>query len=116
MSFLPKCYTAVNCLLFYKETGDSTLYHFFLYCDVAIFFMLCESGFLTKYSSISYIKRRKQVNCRAWGQESVRISVIARVRNNGSLFQSFLYVFRWGDWFLSALAGCPQGESPLYIG
>ena len=59
MSFLPKCYTAVNCLLFYKETGDSTLYHFFLYCDVAIFFMLCESGFLTKYSSISYIKRKK---------------------------------------------------------
>ena len=108
MSFLPKCYTAVICLLFHKEAVDSTLYHVFLYCDVAIFFMLCESGFLTKYSSVSYIKRKKQVNCLAWGQESVRISVIARVRNSGSLFQSFLYVFRREDWFLSALAGCPR--------
>ena len=36
------------------------------------------------------------MKCRAWGQESVRISVIARVRNSGGLFQSFLYAFRRG--------------------
>ena len=36
------------------------------------------------------------MKCRAWGQESVRISVIARVRNSRSLFQSFLYAFRRG--------------------
>ena len=116
MSFLPKCYTAVNCLLFYKETGDSTLYHFFLYCDVAIFFMLCESGFLTKYSSISYIKRKKkQVNCRAWGQEIVHISVIARVRNSGSLFQSFLYCVSPGGLVLVRIGGVSvRRESTVY--
>ena len=59
--------------------------------------MLPESGVLTKYSSVRYSERRKQVKCRAWGQESVIISVIARVRNSGSLFRSFLYVFCRGD-------------------
>ena len=45
---------------------------------------------------MSAIAREKKIKCRAWGQESVLISVIARVRNTGSLFQSFLYVFRRG--------------------
>ena len=27
---------------------------FFLYCNVALFFLLCESQFLTKYSSVRY--------------------------------------------------------------
>ena len=31
------------------------------------------------------------MECLPWGQESVRIYAIARVRNRGSLFQSFLY-------------------------
>ena len=44
-------------------------------------------------------REKKQVKCRAWGQESVRISVIARVRNSGSLFRSFLYAFRRGAAF-----------------
>ena len=73
--------------------------------------MLCELGFLAKYSSVCYSERKKQVKCRAWGQESGRISVTARVRNSGSLFQSFLYAFRpgggGGGWLLYALAGCP---------
>ena len=36
------------------------------------------------------------MKCRAWGQESVCISVIARVHNSESLFQSFLYALRRG--------------------
>ena len=63
------------------------------------------------------------MKCRAWGQESVHISIIKRVRNSGSLFQSFLYVFRRGGGValvrisgVSVIARCPQGESRLYIG
>ena len=41
--------------------------------------MLCGSGFLTKYSGVRYSEGKKQVKCGAWGQESVHISVIARV-------------------------------------
>ena len=41
--------------------------------------MVCESGFLTKYSSVRYSERKKQVKCRAWGQEIDHISVIAGV-------------------------------------
>ena len=51
----------------------------------------------------------------------VRISVIARVRNSRSLFQSFLYAFiaggRGGGLALVRISGvsvterCPQGES-----
>ena len=41
--------------------------------------MLCGSEFLRKYSSVRYSERKKQVKCSAWGQESVHISVIARV-------------------------------------
>ena len=56
---------------------------FFPFFYFASFFMLCESGFLLKHSTVRYKEKKKQVsvNCRAWGQESVRISVIARVRN-----------------------------------
>ena len=58
------------------------------------------------------------MKCRARGQESVRISVIARVRNSGSLFQSFLYAFRRGVDLVrisgvSVIGRCPQGESRL---
>ena len=45
------------------------------------------------------------MKCGAWGQESVRISVIARVRNSGSLFQSFLYVFG------GRAGSCPHSRS-----
>ena len=36
------------------------------------------------------------MKCCAGGHGSVHISVIARVRNNGSTFQSFLPAFRGG--------------------
>ena len=35
------------------------------------------------------------------------LSVIVRVRNSGSLFQSFFLCVSPGDWLLSASAGCP---------
>ena len=56
MSFLPGMRYSSNLftLLFYKEVVDSTFCHFFLFCNVPLFFMLCESGFLTKYSSVRY--------------------------------------------------------------
>ena len=56
---------------------------------------------------------------RAGGYESVRISVIARVRNSGSIFQSFLSAFLRGmplvcNARVSVIARCPWGESRLY--
>ena len=57
---------------------------------------------------------------RLGGGKCVRISVIARVRNSGSLFQSFLYAFiagGGGGLALFRISGvsvterCPQGES-----
>ena len=42
------------------------------------------------------------MKCRAWGQESVCISVIARVHKSESLFQSFLYALRRG------VVSCPH--------
>ena len=46
---------------------------------------------------MSAIAREKLGKCRAGGHESVRISVIMRVSNSGSLFQPFLYAFRRED-------------------
>ena len=58
---------------------------------------------------------------RAGGYESVRISVIARVRNSGSIFESFLSAFLRGmplvcngNGRVSVIARCPWGESRLY--
>ena len=47
---------------------------------------------------MSVIAREKTNEISSWGRghESVCISLIARVCNNGSLFQSFLYAFRRG--------------------
>ena len=45
------------------------------------------------------------MKCSALGQESVCISVTARVRNSGSLFQSFLYAFRRGA------GSCPHQQA-----
>ena len=66
------------------------------------------------------------MKCRAWGQERVRISLIAGVRDSGSLFQSLRVspgVGGLGGGGLalvcisgvSVIAKCPQGESRLYI-
>ena len=61
------------------------------------------------------------MKCRAWGQESVRIFVISRVRNSGSLFQSFLHVFRRGAGFcLHSRGVCnrevsTRRESTVYV-
>ena len=51
-------------------------------------------------------QEKKTLKCRAWGQESAHISVIARVRNSGSLFQSFLYAF-CRELALVRISGCP---------
>ena len=61
--------------------------------------MLCESRFLKKYASVRY-------------------SVIARLRNSGGLFQSFLYAFPRGlalvrNSGVYVIARCP--ESRLYV-
>ena len=106
MSFIPKMLYNSHFLLFYKEAVNSTLSHFFLYCNVALFFMSCASAFLIKHSSVRYSRRKKQLKCRAWGQESAHISVITRVRNSGSLFQSFLYAF-CRELALVRISGCP---------
>ena len=62
------------------------------------------------------------MKCRTGGQESVRISVIAGVRNNESLicFSHFFIRFAGGgalvrNSVVSVTAGCPQGESRLYL-
>ena len=52
------------------------------------------------------------MKCRAGGYESVRISVIARVRNSGGIFQSFLCAFLRGmplvcNGRVSVVARCP---------
>ena len=72
--------------------------HFFLYCNVAFFFtdVMWVRVFDEVVTSVPYSRRKKQVKCRAWGEESVCISVIARVHNSESLFQSFLYALRRG--------------------
>ena len=49
---------------------------------------------------------KKQVKCCTGGHESVHISVIARVRNNESTFQSFLHAFRGGGGG-AVFWGCP---------
>ena len=72
----------------------------FLYSNVALYFVSNDFG-----RSIRCSERKKQVKCRAGEHESARISVIARVRNDGSLFQSFLYAFRRGAGF------CPLWRS-----
>ena len=53
--------------------------HFFLYCNVTLFFMSCASAFLIKHSNVRHSRRKKQWKCRAWGQESAHIYVIAGV-------------------------------------
>ena len=74
----------------------------FLYRNVALYYVSHDFG-----RSVRYSETKKQGKCRAGGHESVRISVITRVRNDGSLFQSFLYAFRRGGWLLSSVAECP---------
>ena len=69
---------------------------------------------------MSVIAREKTNEISSWGRghESVCISLIARVCNNGSLFQSFLYAFRRGlpltcNGGISVIAKRSQGESRL---
>ena len=71
-----------------------------IYSNVALYFVSNDFG-----RSIRCSERKKQVKCRAGEHESARISVIARVRNDGSLFQSFLNAFRRGAGF------CPLWQS-----
>ena len=61
---------------------------------------------------------KKQVKCCTGGHESVHISVIARVRNNESTFESFLHAFRGGGGGglvlgVSVMVRCPYKESRL---
>ena len=61
------------------------------------------------------------MKCRALGQKSVGISAIARVRNLGSLFQSFLYMFLRGAGFCPHSRGVcnsevsTRRESTIYV-
>ena len=60
-------------------------------------------------------REKKQVKCRASGQESVIISVIA-----GVCFSHFFMCFAGGMALVrirgvSVIARCPQGESRLYV-
>ena len=50
------------------------------------------------------------MKCCAGEHESVHISVIARVRNNGSTFQSFLPAFRGGGGGGSGAGGVRNGD------
>ena len=82
--------------------SENGFFFTFLYRNVALYYVSHDFG-----RSVRYSETKKQGKCRAGGHESVRISVIARVRDDGSLFQSFLYAFRRGGWLLSAVAECP---------
>ena len=60
-----------------------------------------------KYLSVRYSKRKKkQVKSGTEAHESVCISIIVRVRDDGSLFQSFFYGFSQGSWLISIIVGC----------
>ena len=68
--------------------------------------------------------REKQIELLRWGGvRGIKVSIffiVARVRNNVSLYQSFLYAFRRGagscpQWRVSVIARCAQGESRLYL-
>ena len=50
------------------------------------------------------------MKCCTGGHESVHISVIARVRNNESTFQSFLHAFRQGGGGGPGAGGVRNGE------
>ena len=69
------------------------------------------------FGQCPFWRKKKQVKCCAGGHESVQISVIARVRNNGRTFQSFLHAFRRGGGGLvlgvSVMVMCPYNESRL---
>ena len=62
-----------------------------------------------KYS-VSALPRVKTIKLSLWYQESVRNSVIARVRNSGSHFQSNPIAFA-GDLDFVRNSERPQGES-----
>lgn len=66
-------------------------------------------------SAIARGKTSKMSRWRGGGHESICISEIKRVRNNGSLFQSFLKAFFAGEGRggVSVIASCPRGESRL---
>ena len=48
------------------------------------------------FGQCPFWREKKQVKCCTGGHKSVHISVIARLRNNESTFQSFLHAFRGG--------------------
>lgn len=62
-----------------------------------------------KYLSFCYRERKKQVKCRG-GEGEMKVSVfsvIARVRINGSFFQSFFFRRLDGGLVLVRIGGCP---------
>ena len=60
----------------------------FLYRNVALYYVSHDFG-----RSVRYSETKKQGKCRAGGHESVRISVIARVRDDGVYFSHFFMRF-----------------------
>ena len=57
MSFLPKILWQSIVYSFTKKRSIVLCVIFFLYCNVALFFLLCESRLLTKYSQLSLRRR-----------------------------------------------------------
>ena len=64
-----------------------------------------NNGCWTKYFSVRLSERKTSEKKSSGKRGGGRISVIARVRNNRSLFQSFL--IRFGGLALVSMAGCP---------
>ena len=59
------------------------------------------------FGQCPFWREKKTGEMLRWGHESVHISVIARVRNNGSTFQSFLHALRGGG---AGAGGVRNGE------
>ena len=94
----------------------------FLYCNVALFLMLCNSGFLTKYSNVRKSERKKKwnvallvgrkVSAFSWYRESVIGGVC--FSHFFMRFAGGLALVRVSGVRVSVIARCPQGESRLY--
>ena len=80
-----------------SHTVGEWFFFIFLYRNVALYYVSHDFG-----RSVRYSERKKKVKCCAGGHESVR--------NDRSLFQSFLYAFRRGAGFCSLWRGFRNSE------
>ena len=113
MCFLPKMLYSSHLftlLLFYEETVDSTFCHFFLYCNVDLFFMLRESGFLTKYSSARFSERKNKRNIALGGRKVSAFSWSRESVIAGVCFSHFFMCFARGAGFCPRSRGVRNSE------